>query len=50
MCKLCIFAGTSEGRRLIELLDGRGAQLTACVATAYGEALLRDHPGVREWI
>lgn len=47
MCKLCIFAGTSEGRRLIELLDGRGAQLTACVATAYGEALLRDHPGVR---
>ena len=47
MCKLCIFAGTSEGRRLIELLDGRGVQLTACVATEYGEALLRDHPGVR---
>ena len=33
MCKICIFAGTSEGRSLIEALSGRGAAITACVAT-----------------
>ena len=40
MCKICVFAGTTEGRRLLERLCGRGAQLTACVATEYGEELL----------
>ena len=47
MCKLCVFAGTSEGRRLIERLSGRGADITACVATEYGEELLGRHPDVR---
>ena len=47
MCKICIFAGTSEGRSLIEALAGRGAEITACVATEYGELLLGSHPGVR---
>ena len=46
MCKICIFAGTSEGRTLIERLTGRGARLTACVATEYGEELLGRHAGV----
>lgn len=40
MSKLCVFAGTSEGRRLIEALTGRGLQLTASVATEYGESLI----------
>lgn len=47
MCKICIFAGTSEGRALIEALTGRGAAITACVATEYGEVLLGAHPDVR---
>ena len=47
MCKICIFAGTSEGRELIEALSGRGAAITACVATEYGEVLLGQHSDVR---
>lgn len=46
MCKICVFAGTTEGRRLIERLSGRGARLTAFVATEYGEVLLGDHEDV----
>ena len=46
MYKICIFAGTTEGRRLIERLCGRGARLIACVATEYGEALTGSHDGV----
>ena len=37
MSKLCIFAGTTEGKQLAEALAGRGAELTVCVATEYGE-------------
>ncbi|MBR2591125.1 MAG: precorrin-6A reductase [Clostridia bacterium] len=37
--KLCIFAGTTEGRQLASLLKD-AADLTACVATEYGEAPL----------
>ncbi|MBR0210315.1 MAG: precorrin-6A/cobalt-precorrin-6A reductase, partial [Firmicutes bacterium] len=36
MSKLCIFAGTTEGKQLAEALAGRGAELTVCVATEYG--------------
>lgn len=39
MSKLCVFAGTLEGRRLIQALSGRGLSLTASVATGYGESL-----------
>ncbi len=46
MYKLCVFAGTSEGRLLIEGLTGRGLQITACVATAYGEVVLGRYPDV----
>lgn len=46
MSKLCIFAGTSEGRRLVEQLAGRGVEICACVATEYGEVLLGAHPDV----
>ena len=47
MCKICVFAGTSEGRELIEALTGRGAAITACVATEYGEVLLGHRSDVR---
>ncbi len=45
MRKLCVFAGTTEGRELIELLDRQPVAVTACVATEYGETLLtpREH-------
>ena len=46
MCRICVFAGTTEGRRLIERLCGRGARLAACVATEYGEVLLGSHEDV----
>lgn len=40
MYKLCVFAGTTEGRELVELLAEAPVEVTACVATEYGEALL----------
>ena len=40
MYKLCVFAGTTEGRELVELLADQPAAVTACVATEYGESLL----------
>ena len=40
MCKLCVFAGTTEGRELGEFLCGQKVSVTACVATEYGEMLL----------
>ena len=42
---LCIFAGTAEGRALAELLESQPVQVTACVATDYGEALLGPAEG-----
>lgn len=46
MYKLCVFAGTTEGRELVELLAGQPAAVTACVATEYGEALLESREGL----
>jgi precorrin-6Y C5,15-methyltransferase (decarboxylating) len=43
--KICIFAGTSEGRRLAEILSG-AALLTVCVATEYGEVMLENIDGI----
>ena len=37
---MCIFAGTTEDRELVELLAGEPVAVTACVATEYGETLL----------
>ncbi len=54
MPNLLVFAGTTEGRELLEALSpsiaGRGLTVTACVATDYGKELLRsglDHIQVR---
>ena len=46
-CEGIVIAGTTEGRRVIEALLGRGWTLTVCVATALGREVLKDvgHPG-----
>ena len=40
MSKICVFAGTTEGRRLVDFLCTQDAEVTACVATEYGETML----------
>ena len=40
MPKLCVFAGTTEGREIAEFLAEQSADVTVCVATEYGETLL----------
>ena len=42
MDKVCVFAGTTEGRELVEFLLEQGAAVTACVATEYGRTLLPE--------
>ena len=42
MVKFCVFAGTTEGRTIVEYLCSAGAGVLACVATEYGEALLPE--------
>ena len=39
MCKICIFAGTTEARRFVELLSTQPVTVTACVATEYSETI-----------
>ena len=40
MHNICVFAGTSEGRRLVEFLSGQPVKVTACTATEYGGGIL----------
>lgn len=42
MNEVCVFAGTTEGRRLTELLCAQGIPVYGCVATEYGGALLEE--------
>lgn len=44
MKKILIFAGTTEGRRLSESLAEAGIFHTVCVATEYGEIVLKHFP------
>lgn len=43
--KICIFAGTTEGRKLAALLKD-AADVTACVATEYGQVMLDGIQGI----
>ncbi|MDO5538483.1 MAG: precorrin-6A reductase [Eubacteriales bacterium] len=43
MCKLIIFAGTTEGRELAEFLSRRQIPSLVCVATEYGGQLLGEN-------
>jgi len=40
--EVLVFGGTSEGRCITEWLAGRGVQVTACSATAYGGDVLAE--------
>ena len=40
MLNICVFAGTSEGRKLVEFLSGQPVKVTACAATEYGGEVL----------
>ena len=40
MLNICIFAGTTEGREVIEYLSDKEIKVTACVATEYGEEII----------
>ena len=42
MYKICVFGGTTEGRELVEFLNAQLCEVTACVATEYGQALLPE--------
>ncbi|MBE5865048.1 MAG: precorrin-6A reductase [Lachnospiraceae bacterium] len=44
MNKVLIFAGTTEGRKLSECLAKAQVAHTVCVATEYGEIVLKEHP------
>lgn len=43
MYKLCVFAGTTEGRELVSFLCRQNVRVYACVATHYGGTLLDPH-------
>ena len=47
MKEILIFAGTTEGRKLSEYLAEAEINHTICVATEYGEIVLRQHPFVK---
>ncbi len=47
MNKICLFAGTSEGRKMAEFLSRQDTDLTVCVATEYGGDLLDELENVR---
>ena len=47
MNEILIFAGTTEGRELSECLAVAGIAHTLCVATEYGEIVLKEHPLVK---
>ena len=40
--RIVVFAGTTEGRLLAERLASSGVEVTACVATEYGEKLMPE--------
>ena len=44
MDKIVIFAGTTEGRTLSEAIGEAGIAHTVCVATDYGEEVLKEEP------
>lgn len=44
MKEILIFAGTTEGRKLSESLAVSGIAHTICVATEYGEIVLKENP------
>ena len=46
MNTVIVFAGTTEGRKLSEMLDKAGIKHTVCVASDYGESLIKESENV----
>ncbi|MBU9736490.1 precorrin-6A reductase [Diplocloster agilis] len=46
--KVILFGGTSEGRELCGYLKAQGIPSLICVATPYGEEVIREIPGIPE--
>ena len=46
MYNICVFAGTTEGREVVEFLADQPAHITACVATEYGELMLPEKENI----
>ena len=44
--KLVVFSGTSEGRTISQALAAAGAEVTVCVASAYGQEQQGEIPGI----
>lgn len=42
MQEILVFSGTSEGRKLAEILASHGISVTVCVATEYGQEVMAD--------
>ena len=47
MKKIIIFSGTTEGRKLSELMAAAGIAHTVSVATDYGKLVMKTHPKVK---
>ncbi len=43
MCRVIVFAGTTEGRKLSSFLEERLIPAMICVATEYGESVLEEY-------
>ena len=43
MCRVIVFAGTTEGRKLSAFLEERQIPAIICVATEYGESVLEEY-------
>ena len=42
MCRVIVFAGTTEGRKLSAFLEERQIPAMICVATEYGESVWKN--------
>lgn len=47
MYKLLIFGGTTEGRKLVEYLKNKNIKIHLCVATEYGESLIKENENIK---
>lgn len=47
MYKLLIFGGTTEGRKLVEYLKDKNIKIHLCVATEYGESLIKENENIK---
>lgn len=44
--KVLVFSGTTEGREISQFLADKGAAVTACVATEYGNMVMPSGSGI----